>query len=132
MKKKNTPKDNKNLKYYLSLPWTYTIETDTHEGSSYYIIRVNELPGICTDSTSLDEGMREIKKLIGCAVEIYWEKGEPIPEPINKDLFKGKILYRTDSQHHYLIAKAAKRIHKSISKTLDLLIDHGLEDLMAI
>ena len=75
-------KDNKDLKYYFSLPWTYTIETETHEGSSFYIIRVNELPGICTDSKSLDEGMREIKKLIACAIEIYKEKGESVPEPI--------------------------------------------------
>ena len=67
-------KSYKNIKYYVNLPWTYTVEMETHEGSSYYIIRVNELPGICTDSESLDEGMREIKKLIVCAIEIYKEK----------------------------------------------------------
>lgn len=125
-------KENKNLDYYLALPWTYTIETEIHEGSSYYIIRVNELPGICTDSESLDEGMNEIKSLIACAVEIYQEKGEPVPEPINKNLFKGKILYRTNSERHYLIAKTAQWMHKSISKTLDDLIDKGLEDTKAM
>ena len=119
-------KDNKNLNYYLNLPWTYTIEKETHEGSSYYIIRVNELPGICTDSESLDEGMQEIKNLIACAVEIYKEKGEAIPEPINREHYKGNISYRTDSERHYLIAKTAQRMHKSISKTLDTIVDKGL------
>lgn len=95
-------------------------------------IRVNELPGICTDSESLDEGMHEIRDLIACAVEIYQEKGEPVPEPINRDHFKGNILYRTDSERHYLIAKTAQRMHKSISKTLDALIDKGLEQVRAI
>lgn len=125
-------KNNKDLNYYLNLPWTYTIAKESHEGSSYYIIRVNELPGICTDSESLDEGMNEIKGLIACAVEIYHEKGEPVPEPVDRDHFKGKILYRTDSERHYLIAKTAQRMHKSISKTLDTLIDKGLEQLRAI
>jgi predicted RNase H-like HicB family nuclease len=128
MKKTN---NDKGLDYYLNLPWTYTIETEIHEGSSYYIIRVNELPGICTDSESLDKGMSDIKSLIACAVEIYQEKGEPVPEPVDRDHFKGKILYRTDSERHYLIAKTAQRMHKSISKTLDTLIDKGLEHLRA-
>ncbi len=125
-------KNYKDLNYYLNLPWTYTIETETHEGSSYYIIRVNELPGICTDSESLDEGMNEIKDLIACAVEIYQEKGAPVPEPIDRSQYKGKILYRTDSERHYLIARTAHTMHKSISKTLDALIDKGLEQIRAI
>lgn len=132
MSKMKKTRDNKDLSYYLNLPWTYNIETEIHEGSSYYIIRVNELPGICTDSESLDEGMSEIKGLIACAVEIYQEKGEPVPEPVDRDQFKGKILYRTDSERHYLIAKTAQRMHKSISKTLDTLIDKGLDQLRAI
>lgn len=132
MSKIKKVKNNKDLNYYLNLPWTYTIETETHEGLSYYVIWINELPGICTDSESLDEGMRDIKKLITCAIEIYKEKGEPIPEPIDREHFKGKILYRTDNERHYLIAKTAQRMHKSMSKTLDTLIDKGLEQLRAI
>lgn len=132
MRKMKKVKDKKDLDYYLSLPWTYTIETETHEDSSYYIIRVNELPGICTDSESLDEGMQEMKDLIACAVEIYKDKGKPIPEPIDREQYKGKILYRTDSQRHYLIARTAQLMHKSISKTLDILIDKGLDNIRAL
>ena len=29
--------------------------------------------------------MREIKKLIATTIEIYKEKGEPVPEPIDRD-----------------------------------------------
>ena len=45
---------------------------------------------------------------------------------------EGKILYRTDSECHYLIARTAHMMHKSISKTLDTIIDRGLENLRAI
>lgn len=68
-------KGKKNLDYYLNLAWTYTIEIGSHTGKSYFIIRVNELPGICTDAEDLNEGMEEIKDAIACAVEIYQEKG---------------------------------------------------------
>jgi predicted RNase H-like HicB family nuclease len=56
----------------------YTIETETYKKSTYYIIRVNELPGICTDAEDLNEGMEGIKEAIACAIEIYLESGEPI------------------------------------------------------
>lgn len=129
MSKAKKQKHYNDITYYLNLPWTYTIETEIHKGSTYYIIRVNELPGICTDSECLDEGMKEIRSLIACAVEIYKEKGEPVPEPVSREKYKGKILYRTDSERHYLIARTAQMLHKSISKTLDTLIDRGLDQL---
>lgn len=126
-KAKKQKQEEKDVDYYLNLPWTYLIETETHKNKTYYIIRVNELPGICTDAESLDEGMEEIKQLIACAIDIYKDKGEEMPEPIKLEDFKGKILYRTDSYRHYNIAKFANMSHKSISKSIDDLIDKGFE-----
>jgi predicted RNase H-like HicB family nuclease len=112
------------------LPWTYTIETENHKGTSYYIIRVNELPGICTDTEDLNMGMEEIKDAIACAVEIYQEKGEEIREPIDRTHYKGNISYRTDSERHFMIARTAKLLHKSISKTLDVIVDVGIQTIL--
>jgi antitoxin HicB len=121
---------NKTVDYYLRLPWTYTIETETHKGKSYFIIRVNELPGICTDAADLNRGMEEIKEAIACAIEIYLEKGEPVPEPIDRSHYRGNISYRTDTERHYRIAKTAKAMHKSISKTLDMIVDAGMQKMI--
>jgi predicted RNase H-like HicB family nuclease len=122
----------KDIKYYMSLNWSYTIEQETHKGSSYYIIRVNELPGVCTDATTVEEGMREIRDAIEGAVRLYLKNKEPIPEPIRKEQFKGQIAYRTTNERHYHVAKAAETMHKSISKTIDDLIDAGLDRLNAL
>ncbi len=124
-----TIKNKKDLNYYLDLPWTYTIESEEHKGKSYYIIRVNELPGICTHNEDLNEGMADIKELIACAVEIYQEKDEPVPEPVNRTQYKGRILYRSGSERHYLLAKAAKLQHRSISGLLDSIVDNSLSKL---
>lgn len=118
------------MSYYLNLPWTYTVETEIYKGMHYFIIRVNELPGICTDAKDLNEGMSAIKEAIMCAIEIYSEKGEPVPEPIDRSHYKGNISYRTDSERHYRIAKAAKAMHKSISRTLDELVDVGIQRII--
>ncbi len=120
----------KDLKYYLNLNWSFNIEQESHKGKHYYIIRVNELPGVCTDAETVEQGMKEIKEAIEGAIRLYLKNKEPIPEPIRKELFKGNIAYRTSSRRHYQIAKASKEMHKSISKTLDDLIDMGLEKLL--
>lgn len=122
----------KDVKYYMNLNWSYTIEQEIHKGARYYIIRVNELPGVCTDATTVEEGMQEIKEAIEGAIRLYLKNREPIPEPIKKELFKGQIAYRTTSERHYHVAKAAKAMHKSISKTIDDLIDAGLDRLSAL
>ena len=92
--KKNTKKD---LKYYLKLNWSYTVEVDSHKGKKIYIIRVNELPGVCTDAPTIVKGMKDIQAAIKGAIELYLEQGDPIPEPINKETFNGNISYRTTS-----------------------------------
>jgi|688.fasta_scaffold06037_13 predicted RNase H-like HicB family nuclease len=122
-------KNKKDLNYYLNLAWTYTVEKEVHKGKSYYIIRVNELPGICTHNEDLNAGMLDIKELIACAVEIYQEKNELVPEPVNRTQYKGRILYRSGSERHYLLAKAAKLQHKSISGLLDNIVDDSLRQL---
>lgn len=119
----------KDLKYYLKLKWSYTIEPESEGGKDYYIIRVNELPGVCTDAETIEQGLKDIKEAIRAAVQLYLKSGEPIPEPIKKEAFKGNIAYRTTRERHYYIAKAAKEMHKSISKTLDILIDTGISNL---
>lgn len=116
----------KEIENYVNLNWSYTIEQEGEKGKHYYIIRVNELPGICTDAESIEEGMELIKEAIEGAVILYLKNGEEVPEPIRKENYKGNIAYRTTGERHYYIAKLADTTHKSISKTIDELIDSGL------
>ena len=122
----------KNIRYYLNLNWSYTIEQESHKGRHYYIIRVNELPGVCTDAETVEEGMELIKEAIEGAIHLYLKNGEEVPEPIKKKDYKGNIAYRTTSERHYHVAKTAKAMHKSISKAIDELIDAGMEKLRII
>src|SRR6476620_10840632 len=119
----------KDLKYYLELNWTYTIETSKHKGKKFFIIRVNELPGVCTDAPTIEKGMKEIQDVIAATIELYMEQGDPIPEPINREEFKGNISYRTSSDRHYLLEKLAKEKDISMNKALDMVFDAGIKQL---
>lgn len=119
----------KNLQYYLNLKWSYTLEEDEANGKRFFIIRVNELPGVCTDAETVEEGMQEIKEAIKAAIKLYMKQGELIPEPIDKEQFKGQIAYRTSSERHYHLVRASRQLHKSLSKTLDIVIDAGIRQL---
>jgi predicted RNase H-like HicB family nuclease len=72
----------KKLDHYLNLNWSYTIEQETHQGKRYYVIRVNELPGICTDAETVEEGMHNIKEAVEGAVRLYLKNNEVVPEPV--------------------------------------------------
>ena len=119
----------KNLNYYMRLKWSYTVEEEESDGESFYVVRVNELPGVCTDAKSIEEGMIEIKKAIRATIKLYLKQGDPVPEPINKEQFKGQIAYRTSSERHYILVKAARQQHKSLSKALDAIVDAGIQEL---
>lgn len=122
----------KDLKYYLNLNWSYTIEQSFHKGKKFYIIRVNELPGVCTDASTIEEGMQEIQDSIAATIELYLEQGDPIPEPIVKEKFKGNIAYRTTTERHFYLAKLAQQKHISMNKALDMVFDAGIQQLRAL
>ena len=116
----------KNIEYYLNLPWTYTIETAHEKGKTFYVIHVNELPGICTDALTVEKAMSLIKEPMRGLFEMYLENNEPIPEPIDTRTYRGKIAYRTTNTRHSLIAKEAKRKKLSLSTIIDRCIDQTL------
>lgn len=80
----------KNINYYLNMPWTYTIQASHDEKNRpLYTVCVNELPGVCTDAYSIEEGMQLIKDAMIGTFTLYMKQGEEIPEPvIDKNLGK--------------------------------------------
>ena len=119
----------KDIKYYLGLNWSYTIEQGSFKGKRFFIIRVNELPGVCTDAMTIEKGMKDIQNVLKATLELYLEQGDPIPEPIRKADYKGNIAYRTSSERHYALAKLAQQKHISMNKALDLIFDVGYKEL---
>ncbi len=114
---------------YLNLAWTYTITQGVDgKNKKIYIVRVNELPGVCTDAPTIPKALELIKDAMLGAFELYQKHEQEIPVPIDEKKFKGEIAYRTTSGRHYLIAREAQRRGLSLSKVIDDLIDSNLKD----
>ncbi len=80
-----------------------------------------------TDTPTIQEAAKLIIDAMSGTLKLYMKHGDPIPEPIREEDFKGKISYRTSSKRHYLIAKEAARKHISLSQAIDNLIDGTLK-----
>lgn len=123
--RKRTEKD---FLYYLNLPWTFTIEQElTKNNKKHFIIYVNELPGVCTDATSLPKAFQEIKEAMLLAFEMYLDAGEDIPVPEDESKSAEDIVYRTSSRRYSYISQEAKKRHLSLSRLIDTYIDAAIE-----
>lgn len=123
----NNKTNNKDINYYMNLPWTYVIQQDVDaKGKLIYVVSILEFPGVKTDATTPQKALKEIKEALEAAVELYIELGKEIPEPVRREDFKGNIAYRTSEERHYALVREARRRKLSISKVIDDCIDSVL------
>ncbi len=120
-------KNEKDLNYYLSLPWSFTVEKDRDDQNRLiYIVRVASWPGVVTDGLTLQEAFDNIQEVLVSIIKDYLEEGYSIPEPPHEKLYKGNIAYRTTPERHYLIAREAHSRNISLSQLIDSTVDSDL------
>ena len=71
----------KNLAYYLSLPYEITVIPDTQSGG--YVAKISALPGCITQAESLPALMDMIEDAKRCWLDGAIQDGIEIPEPID-------------------------------------------------
>ena len=72
---------NKDLEYYLLLPYTITLKRGTGEGAEYWIARVLELPHCMTHGATPEEALGDIEDAKSEWLKSNLDDGLPIPEP---------------------------------------------------
>jgi predicted RNase H-like HicB family nuclease len=115
---------NKDLNYYLNLPWTYHIEWS--EPDNCFLGSIIELEINMTDGETVEQTFENLKDALICYLETCMERNRNIPEPDKVRNFKGNIAYRTTPERHYKLAKKASILGKSISKVIDEAIDREI------
>lgn len=95
----------KDLAYYLGLPYTFTLIPDKEEGG--FVIKVNELPGCVSQGDSAEEAATRIKEAMEAWIEAALRHADPIPEPT--DDFSGKFNVRVPKSVHKAVSEAAAR-----------------------
>jgi len=117
----------KNLDYYVKLPYTYLIEWSDVDGC--FLGSVVELEHNMTCGQTREEVFYNLKEALVSYVTTSLDNNMEIPEPLNKEDFKGSITYRTSKERHYRLAKQAKLNGKSINSFIDEAIGEKLKEM---
>lgn len=91
----------KDLKYYMSLPYTITLKRGTGDSEEYWVARVVELPHCMTHGATPEEALKDVEDAKREWLKSNLEDGLPIPEPAK---FTGQYHLRMPPSLHEALA----------------------------
>ncbi len=116
----------KNLEYYLNLPWSYRFEWSNEDDC--YIASISELKGCMSYGDTIVEATEMIQDALKSYITNSLQFNDEIPEPLKPINFKGKIPYRTTPDKHYKLAKRANSLGISINALIDEAVSEKLKE----
>ncbi|MDI6880064.1 MAG: type II toxin-antitoxin system HicB family antitoxin [Desulfitobacteriaceae bacterium] len=106
---------NKNLDYYLGLPYKYSIYPAQEGG---YVIEIPDLPGCISQGETVEEAVSMIEDAKRGWLEVALEQGAEIPEPtamVSAD-YSGKFNVRVPKSLHKSLVENAKTENVSLNQ----------------
>ncbi|MGE7115110.1 type II toxin-antitoxin system HicB family antitoxin [Lysinibacillus sp. NPDC047702] len=104
-------KNQKDLHYYLSLPYTFQVRK-TKNG---YWANVKELDGCHTPASTIEEAYKDLEKVLQMTIETKLEYGDPISEPVDHE-YSGKFNVRVPKTLHKQLAQEAEEEGVSLNQ----------------
>ncbi|HEY77169.1 MAG TPA: type II toxin-antitoxin system HicB family antitoxin [Thermoflexia bacterium] len=109
----------KNLEYYLSLPYTIELIREPEGG---WFVRVRELPGCMSVGDTPDEAVEMIQDAMCLWIQTALEDGDPIPEPRSLDDYSGKFVVRVPRSLHRDLVIQAEREGVSLNQYINTIL----------
>jgi predicted RNase H-like HicB family nuclease len=107
---------NKNVDYYLNLPYTFIVQPFRDESGCYYTGKVLELDGCMTDGDSKEEVIENLREAMEGWIETKLENGLIVPEPVEDSGFSGKFVLRLPKSLHARLSMEAEREGVSLNQ----------------
>ena len=85
-----------------------------------FIGRVVEFPSLAAHSDTLEGALREITSVVSFVLDDLRESGEPIPEPLTKKKFSGKLKLRLPSHLHRQLSIEAMREGTTLNQWINM------------
>lgn len=112
----------KDLDYYLSLPYRLAVVKSEHGD---YVISYPELPGCVTQIDDLADLGSIAEEILAGWLELAIEDGQQIPEPEPTPEYSGKFLVRLPKSLHRALAEAARGDGVSLNAYVSAILADG-------
>jgi antitoxin HicB len=114
----------KDIVYYMSLPYTIVLRPD-EEGD--VVARVQELPGCSAHGSDRNEALKNLQDVQQAWIEECLESGQGIPEPEPEDeLPSGKWLQRVPRTLHKKLTDLAKTEEVSLNQLVTSILSEAV------
>ena len=115
---------NKNLDYYLELPYKYSIYPAEEGG---YVIEIPDLPGCISQGETAEDALVMIEDAKHGWLEVSLHQGIEIPEPsrLSSD-YSGKFNIRVPKSLHKVLADKAKEENISLNQFILYQLSRGV------
>lgn len=107
----------KNLNYYLSLPYTIITKEMNDESGHYYVGKVEELYDVKTVGDTIEQLYSNINEALELAIKDRLELGEEVPEPVEEN-YSGRILARVPKSLHKHLVEQANQENTSLNQLI--------------
>ena len=116
---------NKDLNYYLSLPYRMEIVPDEEEGG--YAFHCPELPGCMTCADTVEEGVKLLEDAKRTWLTACLEDNIAIPEPSHLEDFSGQFKLRLPKSLHRALSLRSTEEGVSMNQLCLYLLSKGLQ-----
>lgn len=113
----------KDLKYYLSLSYPFTVEIYKEDGEEIYNIEIPDLPGCGADGETFEEAMSRLQEAKELWIEESLKRGLHIPEPVSETDFSGRFLLRIPTKLHMILSKQARGNDLSLNQYVKSILE---------
>jgi predicted RNase H-like HicB family nuclease len=101
--------------YLYSVGWS--------EADAAFVARVAEFPSLAAHGATQEDAMREIKNVVEFVIQDLKENDEPIPEPVGKRSYSGRLVLRMPEYMHRQLALEAMQQGISLNQLLNLKLE---------
>ena len=115
---------NKDLAYYMSLPYRVEILPDSEDGG--FVVHCPELVGCMTCAETAGEGLKLLEDAKREWQEAALEDGVAIPEPVKLEDYSGQFKLRIPKSLHRLLAQKSGEEGISMNQYCLYLLSRGL------
>lgn len=111
----------KDLEYYLSLKYPYTIEEEEENGEINFVLEIPDLPGCWAQGKGLGQARKNLEEAKRLWIEEGLKRKIEIPEPSKE--FSGRILLRIPPVLHGQLNKQARKGGLSLNQFIRNLLE---------